>query len=125
MTVPGYQRSQAPARQSRDGMAMTSLVLGLVGLPALLLCGSGLVMAMAGLVLGIVAAHRGGTRGLAIAGIAVCLVTLLVGALGLYWMLTKAARCADVDRYPTELDRQRCIEQEFPFARSQSSLEGR
>lgn len=125
MSVPGYQRHYAPAPPRRNHMAMTSLVLGLVGLPALLLCGLGLVLAMAGLVLGIMAASRGTGRGLAIAGIGVCLVTLLVGALGIFWMLSKAAHCADPDRYPTDLDRQRCIEQEFPFARSQPPATGR
>ncbi|SEG73341.1 hypothetical protein SAMN04489712_11098 [Thermomonospora echinospora] len=120
MTVPGYQRHYAPVRQRRTGMAVTSLVLGLVGLPTLLLCGLGLPLAMAGLVLGVVAASRNTEgRGIALMGIGVSLVTLLVGALGLFWLLSNAAKCADPDRYPTDADRQHCIEREFPFARPQ------
>ncbi|HEX2315044.1 MAG TPA: DUF4190 domain-containing protein [Thermomonospora sp.] len=118
MTVPGYQRHYAPVRPRRNGMAATSLVLGLVGLPALLLCGLGLPMALAGLVLGILAASRNAGRGLAIAGICASILTILVGALAIFWLLSQAAECADPDRYPSEADRQRCVEHEFPFARS-------
>jgi hypothetical protein len=121
MTVPGYQRHYAPVRPRRSGMAVTSLVLGLVGLPTLLLCGAGLPLAVTGLVLGVVAASRGNGRGIAVTGICVSLVTLVVGGLGLFWLLSNAAQCADTGRYPTDADRQRCIEQEFPFARTRPS----
>ncbi|WP_119726625.1 DUF4190 domain-containing protein [Thermomonospora amylolytica] len=118
MTVPGYQRHHAPVREQRSGMATASLVLGLIGLPALLLCGLGMVLALVGLVLGFVAASRRTGRGTAAAGIVSCLVTLVVGAAGLFWLLSQAAECADPDRYPTDADRERCIEREFPFART-------
>ncbi|REE96939.1 hypothetical protein [Thermomonospora umbrina] len=122
MTVPGYQRHYAPVRPRRNAMAVTSLVLGLAGLPALLLCGLGLPMALVGLVLGIVAAsrHTGG-RAVAVGGICACLLTILVGAVAIFWLLSQAAECADPDRYPSDADRQRCVEREFPFAKTQQT----
>ncbi|TNY38210.1 DUF4190 domain-containing protein [Thermomonospora catenispora] len=118
MTVPGYRLHHTPVREQRSGMATASLVLGLIGLPALLLCGLGMVLALVGLVLGFVAASRNAGRGTALAGIVSCLVTLAVGAAGVFWLLSQAAECADPERYPTDADRQRCVEREFPFARS-------
>ncbi|WP_433331824.1 hypothetical protein [Spirillospora sp. CA-294931] len=115
MSVPGYQSYSPPAPPERKGMAVASIVLGLVGLPALVLCGAGLALALAGLIIGIVAAVRGNGRGLAFAGIGCSLVTLAVGAAAAVWLLTKAAECGDEGRYPDESSRQRCVEREFPF----------
>ncbi|MCP2337691.1 DUF4190 domain-containing protein [Actinomadura rupiterrae] len=115
MTMPGYQTRTPPRAPERRGLATASLVLGLVGLPALLLCGAGLAAALVGLVLGAVAALRGQSRGLAVAGVVCCAVTLAVGAVSLVWLLSKAAQCADTSRYPDDYGRQRCIDREFPF----------
>lgn len=117
MAMPGYKSYTATPQQSR-GMAVASLVLGLVGLPALLLCGAGLPLAMVGLVLGVIAAVRNAGRGVAIAGICASIFTLVVGALAIFWLLAQAAECADQDRYPSDTDRQRCVEHEFPFAKT-------
>lgn len=121
MTVPGYQRHHTPVREPHSGMATASLALGLIGLPALLLCGLGMVLALVGLVLGVVAASRHTGRSMAVAGIVSCLVTLVVGAAGVFWLLSQAAECADPNRYPTDVDRQRCVEREFPFARTSAT----
>lgn len=117
MTMPGY-KSYTPLPQQSRGMAVASLVLGLLGLPALLLCGAGLILAMVGLVLGIIAAARNAGRGTAIAGICASLLTLVVGAVAIFWLLSQAAACADPDKYPSDADRQRCVEREFPFAQT-------
>ncbi|RFU39968.1 hypothetical protein DZF91_19515 [Actinomadura logoneensis] len=121
MTMPGYQTPTPPPTASapgRHGLATASLVLGLAGLPGLLLCGLGLPAALVGLVLGIAAAARGTSRGLAIAGIVCSAVTLVIGAVSIIWLLSKAAECADRHRYPDVSTRRQCIDREFPFARS-------
>ncbi|MEU5876136.1 hypothetical protein [Spirillospora sp. NPDC047279] len=118
MTMPGYQTYSPPAPPERKGLAVTSLVLGLAGLPALLLCGLGLVLAVAGLVLGVIAAVRGAGRSLAVAGIVASAVTLVIGGIGIFFLLSKAAECADTARYPDETARRLCVEREFPFAQN-------
>ncbi|MFC4912373.1 hypothetical protein [Actinomadura gamaensis] len=115
MTMPGYQTRTPPKAPERRGLATASLVLGLVGLPCLLLCGLGLAAALVGLVLGVVAATRGQPRHLAIAGIICSAVTLAVGTVALVWLLSKAAGCADTSRYPDDYARRQCIDREFPF----------
>lgn len=117
MTMPGYQTPAAPKAPARHGLAVASLLLGLAGLPGLLLCGIGLPAALAGLVLGVVAAARGTSRGLAVAGIVCSLVTLAIGTVSVVWLLSKAAQCADTHRYPDDFTRRQCIDREFPFAR--------
>lgn len=120
MTMSGYQ-TFTPAPQRRSGLAVASLVLGLVGLPALALCGAGIVMALVGLVLGGVAMARSANRGLAAGGVAASAVTLVVGGAGIAWLLNQAAECADERRYPDDAAVQRCIEREFPFAKTGST----
>ncbi|MEV4253003.1 hypothetical protein AB0J52_07515 [Spirillospora sp. NPDC049652] len=118
MTMPGYQTRTPPSAPERHGLATASLVLGLAGLPALLLCGIGLPVALVGLVLGVVAASRGTARGLAVAGIVCSAVTLVIGTVAIIWLLSKAAECADTHRYPDDFTRRQCIDREFPFARA-------
>ncbi|MFG1997794.1 hypothetical protein ACGFNU_01450 [Spirillospora sp. NPDC048911] len=116
MTMPGYQAYSPPAPPERKGLAVTSLVLGVVGLPALLLCGFGLVLAVAGLVVGIIAAAKGVGRHTAMVGVVCSAVTLVIGGVGVFFLLSKAAECADPGRYPDEPARRQCVEREFPFA---------
>ncbi|MFP3965813.1 DUF4190 domain-containing protein [Actinomadura fulvescens] len=117
MTMPGYQTYSPPAPPERKGLAVASLVLGVAGLPALMLCGVGLVLGVAGLILGVVAAVRGGGRNIAVMGIVCSVVTLVIGGVAIFFLLSKAAECADAGRYPDESARRLCVEREFPFAR--------
>ncbi|MFI0449394.1 hypothetical protein [Actinomadura sp. 6N118] len=117
MTMPGYQIYSPPAPPERKGLAVTSLVLGVVGLPALLLCGVGLALAVMGLLVGIIAVMRGAGRYTAILGIVCSAVTLVIGGTAIFFLLSKAAECADSARYPDEPARRLCVEREFPFAR--------
>ncbi|KAB2348380.1 hypothetical protein [Actinomadura rudentiformis] len=117
MTMPGYQTYSPPAPPERKGLAVTSLVLGVVGLPALLLCGLGLGLAAVGLLVGIIAVSRGAGRRTAIMGVICSAVTLVIGGIAIFFLLSKAAECADPERYPDESARRGCVEREFPFAR--------
>ncbi|WP_433244132.1 DUF4190 domain-containing protein [Actinomadura nitritigenes] len=118
MTLPGYQTYSPPAPPRRSGLARASLVLGIVGLPGLALCLLGLIPALVGLVLGTVALVRGRSeRWPAVAGIVCSGIAVVVGALALSWLLSKAAMCGDTSRYPDEAARQGCVEHEFPFVR--------
>jgi hypothetical protein len=93
-------------------------VLGIVGLPGLALCLLGLIPALVGLVLGTVALVRGRSeRWPAVAGIVCSGIAVVVGALALSWLLSKAAMCGDTSRYPDDAARQGCVEHEFPFVR--------
>ncbi|GAA4065805.1 MULTISPECIES: DUF4190 domain-containing protein [Actinomadura] len=117
MTMPGYQTFSPPTAPSgRGGMAVASLVLGIAGLPALVLCGLGVPMALVGMVLGIIAAARGGRRATAVAGVVCSTLTLAIGGVAVFFLLTKAAECADEGRYPDDVARRQCVEREFPFA---------
>ncbi|MFC5180627.1 hypothetical protein [Actinomadura harenae] len=129
MTMPGYRTQTPPSTPERQGLATASLVLGLAGLPALLLCGIGLPAALVGLALGVVALWRGrprgaargrpagGARGTAVAGVVCSLVTLAIGTVAIFWLLSKAVECADSHRFPDEFTRRECIDRTFPFAR--------
>ncbi|MGI5325244.1 DUF4190 domain-containing protein [Actinomadura nitritigenes] len=118
MTLPGYQTYSPPAPPTRSGLARASLVLGIVGLLGLALCLLGLIPALVGLVLGTVALVRGQSeRWPAVAGIVCSAIALVVGALALSWLLSKAAMCGDTSRYPDDAARQGCVEHEFPFIR--------
>jgi hypothetical protein len=114
MTMPGYRTYQA-VPPTRRGMAVASLALGLAGIPALAVCGVGLVLALAGLALGVTALVRGGQRDLAVTGIVACVVTLVLGATVMIWLVSQAAKCGDSRAYPDRTARGRCIEREFPF----------
>jgi hypothetical protein len=117
MTMPGY-RTYESASPKRRGLAVASLVLGLAGIPTLAICGLGLVLGLTGLALGVMALFRGTERELAIAGVVASAVTLVLGATAIIWLVSQAAKCGDSGAYPDASSRSRCIEREFPFART-------
>jgi hypothetical protein len=110
-TMPGY-RPYAPAPARRRGLGITALVLGVSAVPLAFLCGIGLLPALAGLAIGVVAALRGQGRGQAIAGIVASLLALAIAGGVAYLMLSKAAKCA---RFPDSTARKACVEREFPM----------
>jgi type II secretory pathway pseudopilin PulG len=87
MGVPARPSTASPrgrAEQPKQGMAITSLVLGLISLPLMCALGAGVLTAIVGLILGIVALVRSnrapaeyGGKGLAIGGIAASVVCFL------------------------------------------------
>lgn len=119
MTMPGYRTYRPPAPPRRDALAASSLALGFLGLALLAVCLLGLLPALFGFVLGVVAlVRRGGRPRMAAAGVAVSGVVLVVGSIALVVLLDKAAKCGDADRFPDDAARKVCVEREFPFAQA-------
>jgi hypothetical protein len=119
MREPGHRTDRRANGTQRKALAATSLVLGLVSVPALAACGLGLPLALAGIVTGVIALAKAGSgagaatvKRMAIAGLVVSLITVLGGI----WLLSKAAECGDESRYRDEEAQRRCVEREFPFA---------
>ena len=113
-TMPGY-RPYVPAPPRRRGPGIAALALGVSAIPLAVLCGIGLLPALAGLALGIVAAARDQGRAQAIAGIVASVLALIIAGGVAYWMLSKAAKCGDSLRYPDSTARKACVEHEFPM----------
>ena len=110
MTTP----SPPMTRDRGRTLAVTSLVLGLASVPTLVLCGAGLPLAVAAIVIGIIALAKGQGRVPAVLGILASVLTLVICG----WLVGKAAKCGDGSRYPDERARRLCIEHEFPFTRA-------
>lgn len=101
--------------QARNGLGVASLVLGIAAIITLLLCGLGVVVALAGLIVGIVAAVRNNDRRLAVTGITLSAVTLMI-AVGMgVWFLSRVSPCADKVHYPTKSARDLCLQARVPF----------
>jgi hypothetical protein len=96
-------------------MGIAALMLGVLALPTLLLCGMGLVVALAGLLVGGVAFARKNGRAFAVTGITLSALTLVAGGLGVSWFLAQARQCANTAKYPDAEARERCVQDRFPF----------
>jgi hypothetical protein len=81
------------------------------------LCGMGLVVALAGLVVGGIAVTRRNGRAFAITGITISALTLVIGGIGASWFLAQARECADAAKYPDADSREQCVQHRFPFVR--------
>ncbi|MEU6427047.1 hypothetical protein ABZ860_14230 [Microbispora sp. NPDC046973] len=101
--------------QPGGGLGTAALVLGICSIVLLLLCGVGTLVAVVGLVLGIVAIARNSNRGRAIGGVVLSALTLLLAliiSVALYnWFTTRhVGECFDRRLYPTQEDAQRCVQ---------------
>ena len=104
--------------RKRSGLGIAALVLGIAALITLVLCGLGVLLAMAGLIVGTIALARGSGRGMAVAGLVMSSLTLLI-AIGLgVWLYDRIAPCADKSRYPTQQARDDCLQKRVPFFRA-------
>jgi cytochrome c biogenesis factor len=114
MGVMAYQPVGYPPRQGK-GLAVTALVLGIVAILTLPLCGIGAIVAVAGIIVGIIAFVRRTGRGMAVTGIVLSAISL-IAAIGLAaWFFTRVAPCTDQARYPTKSDRDHCLQKRVPF----------
>ncbi|MBB4938088.1 hypothetical protein FHR32_002393 [Streptosporangium album] len=95
------------SRRQGGGLGTTALVLGIVSLFLLVVCGLGVLTAIAGLIVGIVAVVKNSNRGRAWVGIVLSALTLIIAAVLLSWLYSRIGDCAGL---PAELQ-QRCIEQ--------------
>ena len=80
-----------PAPKKTNGMAVASLVLGILGLVFSCLCGSGVVLSVISLILAIASGSQTEDRkmsGAAVAGLVLSIINIvLVMLLGLLWLL--------------------------------------
>lgn len=84
---PYYQNPQDPYQpQGPNGLAIASLVLGIISIPTICCYGLGILLGIIGIVLGIVS-RKSGTKmsGMAIAGIILSAIGILFGIL--FWIL--------------------------------------
>ncbi|MEV5749943.1 DUF4190 domain-containing protein [Actinoallomurus sp. NPDC052308] len=102
----------------RRGLGIAALVLGIAGLLTLALCGVGVILALVGLLIGIVAVVRRNGRGMAVAGVVLSALTLLIAIGFAVWFYGRIEPCADRTRYPTKADRDRCLQERVPFLKS-------
>lgn len=117
MSLRGY-KPYPPALRRRRGIGVTALVLGILAVPMLVLCGIGLVVALAGLVVGGIAVSRRNGRALAITGITISSLALIGGGVGASWFLTQARECANATKYPDADARELCVQKRFPFIKA-------
>lgn len=102
---PGDWQPQTPG----SGLAVASLVLGVAGLFLLVVCGLGVLLALVGLVLGIVAVAKKVKPGMAWAGIGLSVLTLLLAVFGMILFVNIFGDCFDL---PSDMV-QRCVEQKW------------
>jgi hypothetical protein len=127
-TGPSPGAAGAPGKAKTSGLAIASLVAGMLGL-----CTAGLA-SIVGLILGITALKRigrsGGTlrgRALAIAGLIVSICTLLLwvlagGIAGVYYLVDQSDRAANVRMYYVPQARQTLSEVESALNRYQDDI---
>lgn len=115
-----YQPVGYPPQQRR-GLGITALVLGIAAIITLLLCGLGAVVAVVGIIIGIIAVVQNNGRGLAVTGLALSGVTLLAAIGAGVWFFTRVAPCTDESRYPTKAERDHCLENRVPFFKATST----
>ncbi|MGV9325508.1 hypothetical protein [Streptosporangium sandarakinum] len=105
-SYPGYPGGRWAPEKPRTGIGTAALVLGIVSIFLLLVCGLGVLTAVAGLIVGIVAVAKNAGRGRGWAGIILSALTLVIAVIFLSWLYSKVGDCANL---PPELQR-RCIE---------------
>ncbi|MEU8267421.1 DUF4190 domain-containing protein [Sphaerisporangium sp. NPDC049002] len=92
------------------GLGTAALVLGIVSLFLLLICGVGVLTAIAGLIVGIMAVIRNSNKGRAIVGIVLSALTLILGIIGFTWFVNNFQECFTL---PTQAEAQQCVERKL------------
>ncbi|MER7212355.1 DUF4190 domain-containing protein [Streptosporangium sp. NPDC000239] len=107
--APPYQGGyQSPYQKPRGGgLGTASLVLGIASIFLLVVCGLGVLTAIAGLVIGIVAFVKDSNRGRAVGGIVLSVLALIIAVVFLTWFYSTVGDCMDL---PPGLQ-QRCVEE--------------
>ncbi|MFC6081089.1 hypothetical protein [Sphaerisporangium aureirubrum] len=109
---PPYGQYQPGGQGGRSGggLGTATLVLGILSVVLLLVCGIGLLTAIAGLVTGFIALARRSNKGRAIVGLVLSGLTILLGVLAFVWFVNTFQECFD---QPTQADAQICVERKL------------
>jgi membrane protein implicated in regulation of membrane protease activity len=92
------------------GLGTAALVLGIISLFLLFLCGVGVLTAVAGLIVGIIAVVKGSNRGRAWVGIGLSALALVLAVVAVTWFYTTFEECL---RLPTQEQAQKCVERKL------------
>ncbi|GII77412.1 hypothetical protein Sru01_23940 [Sphaerisporangium rufum] len=92
------------------GLGTAALVLGIVSILLLVVCGIGVLVALAGLVVGFVALAKNSNRGRAITGLVLSGLTLLLAIIGFGWFFNNFSECLNL---PTQAEVQQCVERKL------------
>ncbi|MCG5217786.1 hypothetical protein [Streptosporangium sp. KLBMP 9127] len=103
----GGQPGGYGAPKQGGGLGTASLVLGIVSLFLLFLCGLGILTAIVGIILGIIAVVKNANKGRAWAGIILSALALILATIAIAWFYTNFSDCMNL---PTQELAQRCVE---------------
>ncbi len=111
---PGYG-----VRQPRNGLAITSMVLGIIGVATCWLTFPGIIFGILAMIFGGVGLARARTdrvsnKGMAIAGLVTGVLAVVIGSVLLYFTLRVASDC--IDQYgqnPTDQELAQCVEDQL------------
>ena len=103
----GGQPGGYGAPEQGGGLGTASLVLGIVDLFLLFLCGLGILTAIVGIILGIIAVVKNANKGRAWAGIILSALALILATIAIAWFYTNFSDCMNL---PTQELAQRCVE---------------
>ncbi|MBG0826540.1 hypothetical protein HS041_01925 [Planomonospora sp. ID67723] len=106
---PAPPQGDWPKRGQGGGLGTAALVLGIVSLVLLFACGAGVLTAIVGVVIGIVAVVKDSNRGRAWVGLLLSALALIIAAVFLAWFVNKVGGCLEL---PRDLQ-QRCVEERF------------
>jgi len=112
--MPGY-RARVDAPPEPRALGVTALALGSLGILTFWMCGLGMLLALAGLCMGVSAVVRGEGRNFGYVGIALSLIALALGTGALVFFGKQAADC---ERYRSDLERSHCMEAKFPLLKA-------
>lgn len=98
------------AGRPRGGLGTAALVLGIVSIFLLLVCGLGVLTAIAGLVVGLMAVFKNSNKGRAIVGIVLSVLTLILAVIGFSWFVSNFQECFTL---PTQAEAQHCVERKL------------
>ena len=85
-----YPQPQPEPPKEKNGAAVTSLIMGIIGLVFSCCCGSGLIFGIVGIITAIVSKSKSSTgklNGMAIAGLIMSIISVVLGIIGLIWSL--------------------------------------
>ena len=107
---PAAPYGSAPASSQTNGLAVTSLVLGIVGLLTFWACGGGAILGIAAVVLGVVGLNKAkemndNGKGLAIGGIATGALAILAGlSIVFFWFVVADDVNDSLDEWEQQLE---------------------